>query len=204
MNLPFNPFSILTSKIFAGALLLAVGACSVQTVRIEGIYCSDPKDEEAKPACLIRGFKQELSIVRIDLRAARARTEAEMAKHAATKKAYRDAQAEAELLEQQRLARVSQQQKEITDAIVEDYELRLADARARAERLRRQAGWRGGALGSTARNELSGAGGSSGGADEAAGGARLSIDQRLIATEQALQLDELQSWLRRQLSVPIN
>ena len=134
----------------------------------------------------------------------------ERAAHQQTKQAYAAAQLAARELEEKRLVRVAAEQQEITDAINEDYQRRLADARAAAERLRSEALRAGDrAAGSAGDLRLPGAGGAAGGAAEAAGDRRLplspaEIEWRLIATEQAIQLDELISWVEQQAAVNIN
>lgn len=196
----FNPFSTLTSKILA----VAIVSLAVQTVRIEGALCRTVAAGE-KPACIVQGFKQQLAMVRIDLVAARKRTEAEIASHAATKRAYEDAQKTAEQLELARLARVTAQQKEANHDIVQDYERRVANARAVADRLRRQVGASGaGAAGSRADLGLSGLSAAAGGADGAAGVRGLSLDQREAATIDAIKLKALQNWNRKQAGIDPN
>lgn len=197
----FDPFSVLTSKIFGGLAVVALAGLAVQTVRIEGALCRQVELGE-KPACVIQGFKQQISVLRIDLDKVRRDRELEAASHRQTKDSYRAAQAEAEQLERERLARVSAQQKEITDEVAADFERRLADARARAERLRGKAAASGaGAAGARPGQPMPGAGDAAGRADEAARDPGLSLDERLIATEQALQLDALIDWLERQAKV---
>jgi hypothetical protein len=179
--IPLNPFSILTSKIFLGTTVLFALGFAVQTGRIE-LY-----------------FKPEIKTIRIDLEKAQARTMAEIATHKATKEAYRRAQAEAALAEAQRIARVVTEQEEITDAVTAEYGARLADARARYERLRRQAGGAGaGPAGAGSGEPVSAAGDPASGADGEAGDHGLSLDERWVATQQAIQLDALISWVEQQ------
>lgn len=128
--------------------------------------------------------------------------DAERAAHQQTKKRYRSAQAEAEALERARLARVKAEQQEITDEVVAVYRLRLADARARAEQLRVQLGRAGEhPAGSPGGEYLSGTGTAAAGIDGAAPDPGLSLYERLVATEQAIQLDALISWVERQAQV---
>ncbi len=104
--------------------------------------------------------------------------------------------------------RVLADQAQINERTSHDLETRLADARARAERLRVKAG------GGSADSRGSGAApvpdlpAAAGQSAQAAGEDRLpgslpSAD-RLTATEQAIQLDELIKWVRRQHSVNPN
>lgn len=150
----------------------------------------------------INVLEKALNIISIDLVAAKARSEAEVAKHAATKAAYRDAQAEAERMETERLARVTARQKEITDDVEKTYRARVADARAAYSRLRAQG--QGGA----------GSGGASGGepvscVPDGAGRTNdpacpLSPDERLTAELQAIQIEGLQGFINRHATVPVN
>lgn len=196
-------------KIALGALALVTIFATVQTIRIEGVWCSDVEAGE-KPACIIRGFKQELQIVRIDLAEAEAYGRAEAAKHKATKQAYREAQEEAAIAEAARLARVVAEQKEITSEVEADYRQRIAALRARADRLRREAeANRGsGAAGAARDVQLSEAGDPASGTDEAPDCNRIpspdpltDIRCREIAEQQATQLDALISWVERQFRV---
>lgn len=135
--------------------------------------------------------------------------DAERAAHRQTKTDYRNAQIEAARLESQRLDRVRTEQQEITDAVEADYSARLADARTRAERLREDLRTR-----SATRSEadpitmpvLSAAGA---GTSAAAENTRLpsgteQLERDLIATEQAIQLDALIGWVKRQAAVEVS
>jgi hypothetical protein len=123
---------------------------------------------------------------------------AERATHSATVAYYRAATERARREDTENLARVKAEQDAISERTLDDYENRIAAARAHAERLRRDAQ-------STAAH--SGSGGAAPvprlpaaaeGAAQAAGQDGLSYADRLIATEQAIQLDELIRWVRRQ------
>lgn len=139
---------------------------------------------------------------------------AERTAHQQTKHNYRAAQEQAAALEAARLAAVQAEQKEITDAVTQDYRQRLADARAHAERLRDQLARAGaGAAGAPRSEPVPGAGGAAGRAAPPATGDRLppapalsedEIAWRLIATEQAIQLDALIDWVERQAQVEVN
>lgn len=205
--MPFNPFSALTAKVFGGLALAFLAFAIVQTIRIEGVWCSD----DERPACLIRGFKQELAIVRVDFAEADARARAEAAKHKATKQAYREAQEEAARLEAERIERVIARQQEITSEVEADYRQRIAALRARADRLRAQvaAPARGsGAAGAAGDMQLPEAGDPAARTDEApdcrafpAPDAMTEIRCREIAEEQAVQLRSLIMWVQRQFGV---
>lgn len=206
----FNPFSALTSKILGALALVFLAFAIVQTVRIEGVWCSDVEAGE-KPACVVQGFKHELAIVRIDLADAEARARTEAAKHKATKQAYRDAQEEAARMQAAAIERVVARQEEITDEVRAEYQQRIAALRARAERLRREAeGNRGtGSPSAPGDLRLPEASDPAFGTDEAPRCHGLSgtrdaltqIDCDRIASEQAMQLDELITWVQRQFGV---
>lgn len=131
-----------------------------------------------------------------------------------TVETYRKARLEAERLQGQRDKRVAEAQAAITKETVDDYEARLADARARADRLRKQ-------LAAQADRSHSGEAGVSapgqaaGGAAKASGDQGLSatgeacrggmtLNERLIATEQAIQLDALIDWVTKQSAIDVN
>ena len=203
-------------KIALGALALVTIFASIQTVRIEGVWCSDVEAGE-KPACIIRGFKQELQVVRIDLAEAEAYGRAEAAKHKATKQAYREAQEEAAIAEAARLARVVAEQKEITSEVEADYRQRIAALRARADRLRREAeADRGsGAVGAANKFEVSTSGYPSSGTYENAdcnavfagyvAGEVAPLDDRIRCGEQAekeaVAHEALIGWVKGQLAL---
>ena len=125
---------------------------------------------------------------------------AEQQAHATTVANYRAAAAQARREDAENLARVSAQQSKINERTAHDFESRIAAARADAERLRRNAqaaadSGRGGG------SPVPGLPATAGAAAEAAGDHQLSADQRLTATEQAIQLDELIKWVRSQAQV---
>lgn len=198
-------------KLSLGALALMTVFATVQTIRIEGVWCSDV-DAGEKPACIMRGFKQEIQVIEIDLDEAEANWRAEVAKHKATKQAYRDAQEEAARMEAERLARVIAEQEEITDAVEADYRERIAALRTRAERLRRDAqagaGAGSGAASAPGDVQLPEARDPAARTDEApdcrplpARDALTEIRCREIAEQQATQLDALIDWVSRQFRV---
>lgn len=137
---------------------------------------------------------------------ARSELAAEEKAHEQTILNYRWAQERAAQQEAERLARVEQEQQEITRVAAQNYEARIADLRARAERLRDAPGAAGGTPGNVAVPSVPDA---PGGADAATPGAGLpplgdDLEWRVIATEQAIQLDELIRWVSGQSSVPTN
>ena len=135
--------------------------------------------------------------------------DAERAAHRQTKTDYRNAQIEAARLESQRLDRVRTEQQEITDEVEADYSARLAYTRARAERLREDLRTRSAAR--SAADPISMPGLSAAGAETsaAAESTRLpsdaeQLERDLIATEQAIQLDALIDWVKRQAVVEVS
>lgn len=186
---------------FSGLVIAAaVTFGAVQTVRLDGL--------EIWP----------LSIEGWIAKADRFETERddERSAHRKTKNDYRAAQLAAAKMEADRLERVVQQQEDITDAIEVDYHARLADARARAERLREELRRRAGAPRAGGTVSVSGVPGAAGGSDEAAGDHRLpagdsldrgpadQLERDLVATQQAIQLDALIDWVERQVAVEPN
>ena len=127
---------------------------------------------------------------------------AEVAAHAGTVAAVRAAAERAARADQANAARVRGEQDRISERIDHDFETRLAAARARALRLRRPAeterpsGGRDGA-------PLPGLSEPAAGPPPAPGADRLSQSERLVATEQAIQLDELIKWVRAQAGVEL-
>lgn len=183
-----NIFGALWARIFAGLAAVFLLGFVTQTIRIEGFW-------------FIVGFKEQNAILRIDLSKLKAEKEAEVAKHEATKKAYTEAQAEAERMEAERLARITAQQERINNERLASYNQRLAAVRATADRLRAKAGTR--AVGAPHCQPVPGAA-NPGGAYEAACAGGLSLDERVTATNQAIQLDELITVIESQRSIPVN
>ncbi|MBS4048061.1 MAG: hypothetical protein KG075_17075 [Alphaproteobacteria bacterium] len=114
---------------------------------------------------------------------------------ASERQTYRRAMADAGRLENERLARVTRQQERINADVLQDFNRRIADARARADRVRAQAN-----RGETSGVEMSGVPSASCRTDEAPS---LELSAALLATEQAIQLDELISWIERQGAVEV-
>lgn len=115
---------------------------------------------------------------------------------------YRAAAQQARREDAANVARAQAEQAAISERTTNDFESRIASARALADRLRKQAA-------SAAADP--GAGGAApvppvpvaaAGASQAAGEDGLPESDRLIATEQAIQLDELIKWARAQSRVP--
>lgn len=129
--------------------------------------------------------------------------------HDRTVQGYRIAARTAQARANANAARVESAQLATTKEIVDDYESRIAAARARArvrelERVRRETAARADPGGAGAAG-VPGVPTAAAAADEApadhrlsAGGQPLTTDERLIATEQAIQLDALIEWTLRQ------
>jgi hypothetical protein len=125
----------------------------------------------------------------------------EQAAFATTVADYRGAATQARAADESNAERVAVEQRAINERTSNDFEARLAAARTLAQRLRGQAASPAadrGAAGAAAVSRLSA---SSGGAAQAAGEDRLSLAERELATEQAIQLDELIKWIRAQAGV---
>jgi hypothetical protein len=116
---------------------------------------------------------------------------------------YRAAAEQARAADEANSRRVASEQAAINERTEHDFEARLAAARAAARRLQldAQASADPGAGGNAPMPRLSAA---AGGAHEAAREDRLPQDDRLTATEQAIQLDELIKWVRAQAKVDPN
>jgi hypothetical protein len=124
----------------------------------------------------------------------------EQAAHRQTVINYQNAAATARKADAANTARVKAEQTAINERTKSDYEARIAAARARADSLRPHAGPAANP-GSPRTEDVPGAPGSSSGTPGATPKDGLSGDDRLIATEQAIQLDELIKWVNRNLVV---
>ncbi len=120
--------------------------------------------------------------------------------HAETVANYRIAAERARAADRANVERVATAQGQINERTSHDLQARLAAARARAERLRQSAeasSHSGGRRGAPVPKLPA----SAPGAAQAPGQDRLSDPDRLTATEQAIQLDELIRWVRAQAAV---
>jgi hypothetical protein len=117
---------------------------------------------------------------------------------------YRAAADQARAADLSNAARVVAEQRVINERISDDYEKRLGLARAVAERLRSET--RSAAADSRGRGSapVPGLSTAAGEPPEAAGDDRLPPADALLATEQAIQLDELIKWVREQHAVDPN
>jgi hypothetical protein len=127
----------------------------------------------------------------------------EQASFAGTVANYRAAAEAARAADKTAAERVRAEQAAINQRSNHDLQTRLAGARADAERLRRLA-QSPAHPGSGGAAPVPGLPVTAGGADQAAGQDRLPLSAALTATEQAIQLDELIGWVRRQHSVNPN
>jgi len=121
---------------------------------------------------------------------------AERAAHAQTQANFRKAQTQAEAKQTANLVRVAKAQEDITDETVTDYRARLADLHARYDRLRTQ-----GNRSASGNAGVPAVPDTTSRVDEAPGQDGLPAADALIASEQALQLDALITWVEAQSKV---
>jgi hypothetical protein len=128
---------------------------------------------------------------------------AEQAAFAGTVANYRAAAETARAADRANSERVADAQNIISERTSHDFEVRLADARARAraQRLRLDAQSAVADSGGRASAPVPGLPAAAGGAAQAAGEGRLPEADSLTATEQAIQLDELIKWAERQHAI---
>ena len=133
---------------------------------------------------------------------------AEQSSFAQTVANYRAAAEAARAADLAAAQRVATEQRSISERTSHDYETRLADARAHAAnlasgRLRQLATAAADSRGGAAA-PVPGLSAAPGGLAQAAGQDRLPASDALLATEQAIQLDELIKWVKRQAEVDPN
>jgi hypothetical protein len=128
---------------------------------------------------------------------------AERGAHSATVAGYRAAAEQARAADAANAARVKAEQAAINERTADDFQNRIAAARAAARRLQPGpvAATHPGRGGAAPVPRLPAA---AGGAAQAAGEDGLPQSERLIATEQAIQLDELIQWVRAQVNVEVS
>jgi hypothetical protein len=126
---------------------------------------------------------------------------AEKAAHAATVVNYRAAAERARREDAENLARVEAEQARINERTAHDFESRIAAARARADELRFEAATAAADRGSGGAAPVPRLPAAPERAPETAREDQLPEPDALIATEQAIQLDELIKWARRQAAV---
>jgi hypothetical protein len=98
----------------------------------------------------------------------------------------------------ERARRTEQSQARISQEVSHDYQNRMADLRRRVDALRLRGRTDRADPGRAAAARLPGLPDAAGGFDAAAVDHRLSLEHRIAATEQAIRLEELQRWIRRQ------
>lgn len=125
----------------------------------------------------------------------------EQAALAGTVADYSAAAEQARLADKANADRVKAEQAAVNERISNEFENRLAAVRAAAERLRAEARAASANPGARGAAPVPGVSPSAGGPSEAAHKDRLPAADRLIATEQAIQLDELIKWVRAQAKV---
>lgn len=131
--------------------------------------------------------------------AARAETVAERNAHAATVANYRRAAEEAARRDAENKARVEAEQRAANERIRHDYEARIAAVREQYDRLLRERARAGSGGAGVAPVPPRGAAPAR--PDAAPGDNGLSLRERLVATETAIRLEELQRWVRETLAI---
>jgi hypothetical protein len=125
----------------------------------------------------------------------------EQAARAGTVANYRAAADAARAADEANLKRVATQQRAINERTSNDFEARLAAARLSAQRLREQSSPPAADSGPRGSAPMPGLSTPAGGPVEATGENGLPQSDALTATEQAIQLDELIKWVRKQAAV---
>jgi hypothetical protein len=128
----------------------------------------------------------------------------EQAAFAGTVANYRAAADAARASDKANAERVATEQRAINQRSANDYQARLAAARARADELRRQTALAAADSRTRPSAPLPGLSAAAQGSDRGAGEGRLSAEDALTATEQAIQLDELIKWVKQQAEVDSN
>ena len=128
----------------------------------------------------------------------------EQAAFALTTANYRAAAVQAQLADKANAERVAADQGSINERTKNDFEARLAAARSLAQRLRGETAGSTADSRSSASAPVPGLAAPAGGIAEATGQDRLPRSDALTATEQAIQLDELIHWIRRQHAIDPN
>ena len=128
----------------------------------------------------------------------------EQAAFAGTVANYRAAAKAARAADKAAAERVAAEQRAISERTNDAFQHRLADARTRAERLRLECPAAATDSGPRGIAAMPGLPAAAGRPAQAAAQDGLSPEDRLIATEQAIQLDELINWVRAQASVDPN
>jgi hypothetical protein len=117
---------------------------------------------------------------------------------------YRAAADAARAADKAAAERVEAEQRAINERTEHDYEARLAAARSFAQRLREQAASAAADPGAGGAASVPGLFAAAGGPPQGTGQDGLSDSDALTATEQAIQLDELIKWVRKQAAIDPN
>jgi len=117
---------------------------------------------------------------------------------------YRAAADAARAADKANAGRVAAEQRNINERTANDYQARLAAARSLARRLRGETAGAAADPGVGRAAPVLGLAAAAGGPAQAAGQDRLPEQDRLTATEQAIQLDELIKWVKAQVKVRPN
>jgi hypothetical protein len=117
---------------------------------------------------------------------------------------YRAAANAARAADQANLARVTTEQRAVNERTSNDYQARLAAAHARAQRLRTESASAAADRGDRGNPAVSSLPATPGGALEDPREDRFPVADRELATEQAIQLDELIKWVKAQSAVDPN
>ena len=117
---------------------------------------------------------------------------------------YRAAAETARLQDRANVARIAAEQRTISERTTNELESRLADARARAQRLRLGQGTATAVGGSGRAASVPASRTAAGAAGRSAEENGFSLTDRLIATEQAIQLDELIKWVNGQAAIRVD
>lgn len=129
---------------------------------------------------------------------------AEQAAHRGTVAEYRAAAEQARKADAANAERVRRAQAMINERTSDEYEMRIAAARARAGGLQRPQRSAAADPGAGRAAPVPGLPAATGDPSETSGEERFPVADRLLATEQAIQLDELIKWVRRQHEVEPN
>jgi hypothetical protein len=128
----------------------------------------------------------------------------EVTAHQKTIGNYRVAAEQARKDDAANAARVLADQRAINERTSHDFEARLADARARAAAQRLRSGTAAANSGGGRTAPVPGVPAPAGRSAQAAGEGGLPAEDALTATEQAIQLDELIKWVKKQSAVDVN
>ena len=128
----------------------------------------------------------------------------EQAAFATTVAEYRAAADQARAADEANTKRIAAEQASINQGTANEFQTRLAAARADAQRLRVAAQSAAADPGARGSASMPGLPAAPGGPAQASGEDRFSVADRQLATEQAIQLDELIKWVKAQAAVDPN